>query len=445
MDDEALIAALVEVKGIGRWTAEMFLIFHELRADVLPVDDIGLQTRDCAALPRRRAAHAVGNARSRARLAPLPKRRDVVPVALARPDSGRVLTPRRSMPAARHRSASLCGAHSRPRPRRAGERRASRRRASAGAQQLRESRLPGRHRGRRRRSSRSSTGPARWTDARSPRSTSSSRSSPAREIPVVAPLALAARTLHASGGFRFAVYPRCGGRAPELDRGETLEWMGRFLGRIHAVGALKRLRAPAGARHRTFGDRAARLAARPRFHSGRPRRSLAERRGTGARRRARAASIAPATCARCGSTATATPATCCGSSTATRGPHFVDFDDARMGPAVQDLWMLLSGDRADMTRQLGHVLAGYERFLRVRSARAASRRGAAHAAPAPLLRVARAALGRSGVSRGLSLVQHATLLAGPHPRAARAGRADGRAAARVRPSIAPDLGGTVSR
>src|SRR4029077_20468149 len=43
LDDEALIEALVDVKGIGRWTAEMFLIFHELRCDVLPVDDIGLQ------------------------------------------------------------------------------------------------------------------------------------------------------------------------------------------------------------------------------------------------------------------------------------------------------------------------------------------------------------------------------------------------------------------
>ena len=43
LDDEALIAALVDVKGIGRWTAEMFLIFHELRPDVLPVDDLGLQ------------------------------------------------------------------------------------------------------------------------------------------------------------------------------------------------------------------------------------------------------------------------------------------------------------------------------------------------------------------------------------------------------------------
>jgi DNA-3-methyladenine glycosylase II len=47
LDDEALIEALVDVKGIGRWTAEMFLMFHEMRANVLPVDDIGLQ-KACA-------------------------------------------------------------------------------------------------------------------------------------------------------------------------------------------------------------------------------------------------------------------------------------------------------------------------------------------------------------------------------------------------------------
>ncbi len=44
------------------------------------------------------------------------------------------------------------------------------------------------------------------------------------------------------------------------------------------------------------------------------------------------------------------------------GPHFVDFDDARMGPAIQDLWMLLSGEREEMSRQLADVLAGYEDF-----------------------------------------------------------------------------------
>jgi Ser/Thr protein kinase RdoA (MazF antagonist) len=44
------------------------------------------------------------------------------------------------------------------------------------------------------------------------------------------------------------------------------------------------------------------------------------------------------------------------------GPHFVDFDDARMGPAIQDLWMLLSGERDDMVRQFGEIIDGYEQF-----------------------------------------------------------------------------------
>jgi DNA-3-methyladenine glycosylase II len=44
MDDEAIIAELVAIRGIGRWTAEMFLIFHLMRPDVLPLDDVGLTT-----------------------------------------------------------------------------------------------------------------------------------------------------------------------------------------------------------------------------------------------------------------------------------------------------------------------------------------------------------------------------------------------------------------
>ena len=45
-----------------------------------------------------------------------------------------------------------------------------------------------------------------------------------------------------------------------------------------------------------------------------------------------------------------------------QGPHFVDLDDARTGPAVQDLWMLLSGDRAQRQKQLGALVDGYEQF-----------------------------------------------------------------------------------
>ncbi len=57
------------------------------------------------------------------------------------------------------------------------------------------------------------------------------------EIPVVPPLTLNGRTLHQHQGYRFAVFRRQGGRTPELDQPGTLEWIGRFMGRIHAVGA----------------------------------------------------------------------------------------------------------------------------------------------------------------------------------------------------------------
>ena len=107
--------------------------------------------------------------------------------------------------------------------------------------------------------------------------------------------------------------------------------------------------------------------------------------------------------ARCACTATATPATCCGRED---GPHFVDFDDARMGPAVQDLWMLLSGDRAAMTRQLSDSARRLRGLRRLRPPRAAPGRGAAHAAPPPLLGVDRAPLGRPGVSGRVSVVRH---------------------------------------
>src|SRR5260221_9790820 len=79
--------------------------------------------------------------------------------------------------------------------------------------------------------------PARWTDAQILEEHAFTLELAEREIPVVAPLALDGKTLHASGGFRFAVYPRRGGATPELQDRKTLEWIGRFVGRIHAVGA----------------------------------------------------------------------------------------------------------------------------------------------------------------------------------------------------------------
>ncbi len=128
--------------------------------------------------------------------------------------------------------------------------------------------------------------PARWTDAQILEEHALVAELAERDIPVVAALPDAAgATLHEFAGFRFAVYPQRGGRAPELEDRATLEWMGRFIGRMHAVGAVRPLRRPPGAGHRELRRGAARLAARARLRARGPAPRVRERRRAGARRR----------------------------------------------------------------------------------------------------------------------------------------------------------------
>jgi Ser/Thr protein kinase RdoA (MazF antagonist) len=204
--------------------------------------------------------------------------------------------------------------------------------------------------------------PARWSDAAIAEEHEFVASLAEREIPVVAPVPLRGRTLHEFGGFRFAVYPKCGGRAPELGNRATLEWMGRYLGRIHAVGALAPFRHRPALDIATFGEA-------PRewllAHAFVP----ADLADAWSSISAQALDGVRRAFDRAGDVATLRLHGDCHAGNvlwiehgATRGPHFVDFDDAREGPAMQDLWMLLSGDRSEMTRQLGDVLAGYRAF-----------------------------------------------------------------------------------
>lgn len=180
-----------------------------------------------------------------------------------------------------------------------------------------------------------------------------------REIPVVPALAVNGKTLHTFEGFRFAVFPKHGGRAPEFEDRNTLEWMGRFLGRIHAIGALKPFQHRPTLDIASFGVEPLDFLLTNHFIPADLEvayRSVAELALTGVRH-----------CfARVGSTVKALRlhGDCHAGNVlwTESGPHFVDFDDSRMGPAVQDLWMLLSGERADMVRQLNDVLAGYEDF-----------------------------------------------------------------------------------
>ncbi|MBC7513195.1 MAG: serine/threonine protein kinase, partial [Herminiimonas sp.] len=82
--------------------------------------------------------------------------------------------------------------------------------------------------------------PARWSDAQILEEHAFVASLVEREVPVVPALALAGgATLNVHQGFRFSVFEKHGGRAPELEGQGVLEWLGRFIGRIHAVGALQ--------------------------------------------------------------------------------------------------------------------------------------------------------------------------------------------------------------
>ena len=185
-----------------------------------------------------------------------------------------------------------------------------------------------------------------------------------RELPVVAPLSIAGHTLHRHGGVRFAVFPRQSGRAPEFDYGQNLEWMGRFIGRIHAVGAL----APYVARPTLDIDRYGYAPLAFLREGGFLPGSLAdvyfgvaEQALEGVRRAyARAGNVAML---RLHGDCHVGNVLWVEGQGAGSGPHFVDFDDSCMGPAIQDLWMLLSGPRAEQVRQLADVLAGYEDFM----------------------------------------------------------------------------------
>jgi Ser/Thr protein kinase RdoA (MazF antagonist) len=200
--------------------------------------------------------------------------------------------------------------------------------------------------------------PARWSDAQILEEHAFVTELAEREIPAVPPLAPNGRTLSEHAGFRFAVFPRRGGRSPELERRDTLEWIGRFIGRIHAVGAVRPFAARPALDAETFGRE-------PRdwllAHDCVPPDLREAWQST--------VDLALQGVAHCYERAGRLPVLrlhgdCHAGNIlwTDQGPHFVDFDDARTGPAVQDLWMLLSGERAAMTQQLGWVLAGYEQF-----------------------------------------------------------------------------------
>jgi Ser/Thr protein kinase RdoA (MazF antagonist) len=201
--------------------------------------------------------------------------------------------------------------------------------------------------------------PRRWSDAAIGEEHAFCAELAAAEIPVVAPLDLGrGRTLAAAHGFRFALYPQRPGRAPELDDDATIEWLGRFIARIHAVGARARFKRRPRLGVESYGDAALAVLLKGDFIPDELRDAYVGAANHALRRvRSRYADAGDIQEIRLHADCHAGNILWTGD-----GPHFVDLDDCRTGPVIQDLWMLLSGDRAAMTRQLGCVVEGYRMF-----------------------------------------------------------------------------------
>ena len=200
--------------------------------------------------------------------------------------------------------------------------------------------------------------PGRWSDAQILEEHAFSAELMAAEIPAVGPMVLGGRSLNEFGGFRFSVSPRRGGRRPELDDFEVLEWIGRFLARIHTVGADASFSARPALDVQTF-------AIEPREWLLANDAIPLDVQGSWLKRCDEAIALASSMLQQTPARLIRLHGDCHPGNilwTPDAGPHFVDLDDACTGPAAQDLWMLLSGEQRDQTGQLSALLDGYEQF-----------------------------------------------------------------------------------
>lgn len=201
--------------------------------------------------------------------------------------------------------------------------------------------------------------PQRWSDASIQEEHNFTLALAADEIPVVPPLQDATgATLFHYQGYRFALFPRRGGRWPELENPDNLEWIGRFIARIHLLGSAQPFR------HRPTidPDQMGRASAEYLLSEGCIPLELESsyRRVTEALQQGiDEAFAATRECRLIRLHGDCHPGNILWTE---QGPLFVDMDDCRNGPAIQDLWMLLSGDRQEMALQLSYIREGYETF-----------------------------------------------------------------------------------
>jgi Ser/Thr protein kinase RdoA (MazF antagonist) len=200
--------------------------------------------------------------------------------------------------------------------------------------------------------------PERWPDAAILEEHEFALELARAEIPVIAPDVHGGRSLFKHEGFRYAVYPRAGGRWPELGTRDDRQWMGRFLARIHAIGRTRAFRHRPRLDWRVLGQETADYLLDSGWipsHLEVAYESLAEDVLSLVEQRFEEAM--PLRTLRLHGDCH--PGNVLWTE---KGPHFVDLDDCMTGPAVQDLWMLLSGRPEEMRAQLDDIVEGYQEF-----------------------------------------------------------------------------------
>ena len=200
--------------------------------------------------------------------------------------------------------------------------------------------------------------PNRWLDAAILEEHAFVQSLAEAEIPVVPAIVLNQQTLFNYQDFRFSIFVKHGGRAPDLDQKGVLEWIGRFIGRIHSVGSLDSFKHRPALDVASFGEEPSEYLLSHDFIPSELRevyRGVVSQALDGIKR-----------CfERAGDVDVLRLHGDCHMGNllwTDQGPHFVDFDDSRTGPAIQDLWMMLSGTPDEMRQQFNEVLIGYEDF-----------------------------------------------------------------------------------
>jgi Ser/Thr protein kinase RdoA (MazF antagonist) len=199
--------------------------------------------------------------------------------------------------------------------------------------------------------------PERWSDAQILEEHQFCAELLEQELPVVPPLIKDGESVHQYGEFRMALYARKGGHAPELDNLDNLFIMGRFLGRIHTVGAVQPFEVRPAITCQHYGHDSAALI-KDKFIPEHIRASYD----------AVVNEILKIIDKLYLDSETSeyirVHGDCHVGNILWRddAPHFIDFDDARMAPAIQDVWMLLSGDRVRQTAQLNEIIEGYNEF-----------------------------------------------------------------------------------